>query len=49
MLSIQQCREIMGISDSIPDEKVEVLRDHLYTIALLVLEAVEQNETGETP
>ena len=40
MLSVQQCRKILGNGYSITDEELEVLRDQLYGLANVAVKAL---------
>ena len=40
MLSVQQCRKILGNGSSLTDSEVETLRDQLYCLAEVVVTAL---------
>lgn len=37
MLSITDCRRILGGAEALTDEQIKTLRDHLYELAALAL------------
>jgi len=40
MLSIAQCRDLLGGGAALTDEEIKALRDQLYELAALVLDQV---------
>lgn len=42
VLSLERCRELLRSGDSMADDQVIRLRDQLYAIAILALDAAEQ-------
>jgi|GEM_PF-3235893 hypothetical protein len=49
MLSLSRCREILGANRSISDEQVKALRDQLYTVADLALDAFQEYDSNVSP
>ena len=45
MLSIERCRELLGGNCELSDEEISKLRDHLYSLAGTVFDAVGVGET----
>lgn len=49
MLSIEQCKEILGNDLNLTDEKIGQLRDHLYAFAEAALDMDDTNTGDEAP
>ena len=48
MLSIVRCREILGTQCPLSDEEVKELRDQLYAVAEIALDANRRNTATQT-
>lgn len=48
MLSVQQCRSILGKNCSLADSEIETLRDQLYGLADIALRSLPEQVNTET-
>lgn len=47
MLSIKRCREILGPGCNLSDEELELLREQLYVIAEMALDAYHEAQDAD--
>ena len=53
MLSLAQCRELLGCNCPLPDEQLEVLREQMYELARMAFDVTDEASgppwKGEVP
>lgn len=47
MLSITECRRLLGGADDLTDDQIKTLRDHLYELAMLTVTWFGTDEGSE--